>query len=422
MATNLSSNMNLPVPGVGTEAGPQYALDINNCLTIIDGHDHTPGSGVQLTPASLDINAELTINSNNLTDARSVRFAPQGAPLAEVTDLGCIYESGVDLYYNDGAGNQIRITQSGGIAGTPGSIANLVPPASASYVSANDTFVWQSDALTPANMDGASYILRNLTASSFGLTLSPPTIASDYTITLPQLPLTTLPLSISASGAMAAAQVTQGQLSTAVQARLTTAPTTQTFLSGSGNYNLPSSPVSPIYIRVRAMGGGGGGGGSIAAGSGGGTTSFGTSLITCTGGSGSGAGSATGGPGGAGGTATATGLTGLIVDGGRGNSGGTPSNFASGGGGAASAVGGGGGGGQGNAAGSASVATGGGGGGSGGVNNGNGSGGGGGAGAYVDVIIASPGSTYTYAVGAGGAAGAGGGAGGAGFIIVEEFY
>lgn len=203
--------MNLPIPQVGTEQGPDYATDVNNCLTIVDGHDHTPGSGNQVTPNGLNISSDLSIGGNNLTLVRSLRFSPQVTPLALPSDLGCLYEAGVDLYYNDGLGNQIRITQTGGVAGTPGSIANLTPPASASYVALNQTFVWQSGVNTPANLDAASIILRNLVASSPGLTLSPPTLSTDYTITLPNLPVTTLPLVMDNAGSISAQQITNAQ-------------------------------------------------------------------------------------------------------------------------------------------------------------------------------------------------------------------
>lgn len=206
--TITSANMNLNVPVVGVDPGPQYALDVNNCLTLIDQHDHSAGKGVQISPAGLNINSDLPFNNNNLITARSVRFQSQLTPISGVADLGALYESGIDLYYNDGNGTQIRITQSGGIAGTPGSIANLAPPASASYVSANQTFVFQSDANTPANVDGASYVFRNLVANSKGLTLQPPSsMGVDYAITLPALPLTTLPLLLDNTGVMGAGQI-----------------------------------------------------------------------------------------------------------------------------------------------------------------------------------------------------------------------
>ncbi len=203
--TTTSPNMGLPVPTVGGDDGPQYAIDIDSCLAIIDAHDHSSGSGVQITPAGLSITSNLPMVNNNLTQTRTIRFQAQGAPLALAADVGCIYESGVDLYYNDGNGNQVRITQSGSVAGTPGSIANLVSPASASYVAGTPAFVWQSDANTAANMDAGSIILRNLTANSKGLTLAPPNaMGSDYTVTLPALPLAKKIVTMTSGGVLAA--------------------------------------------------------------------------------------------------------------------------------------------------------------------------------------------------------------------------
>lgn len=197
--------MSLPVPGVGIENGPQYAIDLNNCLAILDQHNHAAGSGVQITPNGLNINSDLTIGSNNLTNIRSSRYQSQTSPLALASDLQSVYVSGKDLYYNDSTGAQIRITQNGAVAGTPGSIANLASPASAAYVSGSSTFVFQSAAVTPANLDGASITLRNLSASSFGLTLAPPnSMGSNTTITLPSLPASPALLSIDTSGNISA--------------------------------------------------------------------------------------------------------------------------------------------------------------------------------------------------------------------------
>lgn len=212
MSTTINSaNMTLPVPVVGSDPGPQYATDINSCLTIIDGHDHSTGSGVPINPTGLNINSDLTFNNNDAYSLRSVRFQTQASPLALASDIGCLYESGVDLYYNDGLGNQIRITQSGGITGTPGSISNLTPPATANYVAGNQTFVWQSAVNTPANLDAGFIILRNNSAGSKGLTLQPPAaMASDYTITLPALPSTQSFVTLDASGAMSAPWTVDG--------------------------------------------------------------------------------------------------------------------------------------------------------------------------------------------------------------------
>lgn len=201
---SISPNMSLILPGVGQTLGPQYATDLNNSLTIVDGHNHTAGYGVPVPSSGLNINADLLMNNNNLTLIRSLRMTPQSI-IAGPSDLDCLFVNGVDLYYNDGVGNHVRITQSGGVAGSPGSISNLTSPASATYVAGSSTFVWQSAANTPANMDNASIILRNLVANSFGLTLSPPNaMGANYNITLPTLPPGQQIMTLDASGNMSA--------------------------------------------------------------------------------------------------------------------------------------------------------------------------------------------------------------------------
>lgn len=185
----ISPNMNLVIPTVSVDPGPNWAENLNSSLALVDQHDHSSGNGVPVTPAGLNISSDLSFKTtNSAIDLLSTVYTPQSAVLGPLLTRR-LYVVGDDLYYNDGLGNQIRITQSGGVAGSPGSIANLTSPASATYVSGSSTFVWQSDANTPANMDAASFVLRNLTANSKGLTLSPPNaMAADYTIVLPALP------------------------------------------------------------------------------------------------------------------------------------------------------------------------------------------------------------------------------------------
>lgn len=201
----ISTNMSLPIPVVGVDPGPQYGTDINSCFAILDSHNHSAGSGVQITASGINIGTDFPMNNNNLTSIKSARFTAQSAALSGPSDLGCLYDVSGDLYYNDGSANQVRITQSGAVAGTPGSISNLTSPASAAYVGANSTFVFQSDVNTPGNLDGASFILRNLSASSKGLTLAPPAaMGADYNLTLPSLPASQKFMTLDASGNMSA--------------------------------------------------------------------------------------------------------------------------------------------------------------------------------------------------------------------------
>lgn len=182
-----SPNMNLPIPTVSVTDGPEWATLINNCLNLIDSHDHTSGNGVPITPSALSITADLSIGTNSLTDVKSIEFTTQSVALVTTNTA---YVLNGDFYFIDGTGNSIQITDSGGVAGTPGSIAGLVSPASATFVPSSGKFKWEQDVNIAADMDFASAIMRNSSPNStFALTLKPPAaLAANYSITLPALP------------------------------------------------------------------------------------------------------------------------------------------------------------------------------------------------------------------------------------------
>lgn len=217
MPSTTTPNMNLILPTPGQEQGPAYAQEVNNDFSTLDSHDHSSGKGVPITPAGITISSDLSFLSNNGTALRSIRFDPQGSALALGTDLGCLYEFGVDLYYNDGNGNQIRLTQSGSIAGVSGSITNLVSPASVVFSSGSATYIFQSNTSIAGNLDAGSIILRNVSPNStFGLTLSPPSaLASNYSVVLPTLPGSTSFLTLDSSGNMGASIPTSQGLTAA---------------------------------------------------------------------------------------------------------------------------------------------------------------------------------------------------------------
>lgn len=202
----ISPNMNLVIPAVGTTDWLDAAPDINSSLTLIDQHNHASGNGVAISPPGLNINEDLSFQSNDAVDLRSTRFTSNLSPISDPSDLGCLYVAGVDLYYNDEDGNQIRITASGGVAGSPGSIGNLTPPASVTYVSSTPAYVFQSDANTSADLDGGSLTIRENVANAKGITLSSPTgLANDYTLTFPgALPGSNKIMRLDASGNISA--------------------------------------------------------------------------------------------------------------------------------------------------------------------------------------------------------------------------
>lgn len=211
--TTTTPNMNLVLPTPSQQGGPQWAIDINACLTTVDTHDHTPGYGVPLTPASFNINSDLPLGNNNLTAVRTVRFQSQASQPIGALDIGCIYENAAgDLQYINAAGTNVPITLGNSIVGTAGSISGLPSgTASASYNAVASSFVFQSATNVAALVDGRSFILRNSTASSKGLTLSPPAaMASDYGITLPPLPAATNIMIMTSGGAITASYSLDG--------------------------------------------------------------------------------------------------------------------------------------------------------------------------------------------------------------------
>ena len=130
----MPNSMGLTIPTVDTTVGPDYANNVNTDLSLIAEHTHVSGQGAQVPTAGLDINADLPINSFNITDARSLRLAVQSGVLAAGTDIGCIYEVLGDLYYNNSAGTPVKLTSGAainasavggflGLAGTSG-VAN----------------------------------------------------------------------------------------------------------------------------------------------------------------------------------------------------------------------------------------------------------------------------------------------------------
>ncbi len=202
MPSTISPNMSLIIPTVGEEQSPTWAQDLNNSLSILDQHNHSSGNGNPIEPSGMNIVSELPFQNNDITGLRSANFQVQASPLALPGDLGCLYVSGVDLYYNDENGIQIRITASGGVAGTPGSIGSLAPPASVTYVSATPAYVFQSDVSTSADIDGGSLVIRENIANAKGVTLSSPAaLSNDYALVFPAaLPGSTKIMRLDSSG------------------------------------------------------------------------------------------------------------------------------------------------------------------------------------------------------------------------------
>lgn len=176
MSFVLSPNMSLSIPTVGQEPGPDFAFDINSSLTLIDQHDHSPGKGIQITPAGLNINGVLSFNNNPATNLSYESFTTMSSPSSVIQSISVSPASSInELWYTDSNGAQTQITKNGAV----NVVASSIP--GESY--AAGTFIWTQtqSALptTPANFDIGSITLRpNIAATTNGVTLIGPTAAA----------------------------------------------------------------------------------------------------------------------------------------------------------------------------------------------------------------------------------------------------
>lgn len=278
MATN-TPNMNLIVPAIGVDTGLTWEQSVNTNSATVDQHNHTPGQGIAVPSSGLNINSQLPFNNNIATSLQAVQFQAQ----ASFTPTLSLYAQGLDLYYNDGAGNAVQITNGGGVNVTSSGISSGT--ATASFVAS--VLVVNADTNKPANIQAGSILLgNNITASNY-LTLQPPNaMPANYTLTLPTDPsglsgsafLLISPLGAMTAGALvdgttiqftsSALSVAPGGIGTTQLANgaVTAAKTTgvvshvqsQTFI-GVGPFSFVV-PASVTVLEVYGYGGGGGGG------------------------------------------------------------------------------------------------------------------------------------------------------------------
>ena len=123
--TSTTTYMSLTLPTPGERLGPTWASDLNTALTSIDAHDHAT-VGRQLGSAAIGIDADLsfTVVSGTSTIAyaatnmkylgMSLNTSPSTAlPSASYPNIAFAGGTAGDLYFNDGAGNQIQLTSAG---------------------------------------------------------------------------------------------------------------------------------------------------------------------------------------------------------------------------------------------------------------------------------------------------------------------
>jgi len=244
--STLTPTMSLVLPTIGVDSGLTWEQSVNTNSGILDGHNHSVGSGTQINPSGINVNTDFPFNGFNITALRSARFNAQMSPLSLPTDIGCIYVSGVDLYYNDIDGNQVRITSGGTVNATSSGISDGTATAAFS----SGTLVVDSASNTPANIQGASILLGNTGVSGSNyITLSPPSaLSSNYSLILPPLPAQTNVMTLDTSGNMSSITYDQvAQAMTSVGANAIQVTTTRSTGTSVGTGGVAVSGSSGIF-------------------------------------------------------------------------------------------------------------------------------------------------------------------------------
>lgn len=198
--------LTLPDVGAGGTPGTTWASYLNTALTTIDLHDHTSGKGTQVPTAGLSIDADLDFNTNGILDTEFVQLSTL---VAKPTPTVTLYSKGVDLYFQDGSGNEVRITQSAALAGSAssgfgGDYGLGDELATYSDLTKTYSFLQDTSPSVPAKLYSADISIGEATTSPNVITIKSPTsLAASYNLTLPTaLPASTKKLQVSSSGVM----------------------------------------------------------------------------------------------------------------------------------------------------------------------------------------------------------------------------
>lgn len=211
-------NLILPVVGpLGTQ-GPDWANEINTALTLIDQHDHSSGLGKQITPAGININQTLQMNSQQLSEIASLALDNLSSQPASAN---LIYEYAGELYFNDANANQVQLTLGGTInvasVGTISGDYGGSNPANVSFSNITDTYLFtKAPGVTGSIACGPVSIYQNASSSYYAKFQQNVAQASNLDWTLPvDYPATKLPIKSSASGVLELSQIVTSEIADA---------------------------------------------------------------------------------------------------------------------------------------------------------------------------------------------------------------
>ena len=143
MATAGTNITTIQKPAVGVDTGPTWADNLNTSLDAIDGHDHSTNKGVRITPAGLNINADLEFNQNSATELKNVIF---DSSVTAATTSYSLYQASGNLYWRNGSGTAVQVTTGSSVNAGAGSISGMTSTdAGVTYADGSKTFNFFTD-------------------------------------------------------------------------------------------------------------------------------------------------------------------------------------------------------------------------------------------------------------------------------------
>jgi hypothetical protein len=144
------TSLTATLPTVGVTAGPTYATLVNAWMTELEA-----AWAVKIVPSELNMNAALDMNSQDVDDCNTVKLDNQGS---EVTGAGNAYRLNAfngELYFCDGSGTSVKITDGGVLSGVSGDIGGDYGDSNEeiTYSAANNTYVFTDDDTNKAIID-----------------------------------------------------------------------------------------------------------------------------------------------------------------------------------------------------------------------------------------------------------------------------
>ena len=157
--------MNLTLPTVSSTIGPDWATQLNAALTTIDSHDHSSGKGTKVPVSGLNINDDLNFNNNSQTNVGATTYQSLSAVLST---LNTLYVKDGDLYFNDSAGSNVRLTASGSInLASLGAIGGDYGTGGSSiyYTDSTKTYTFEDSASDNAALEIGDLTCEDITSS-----------------------------------------------------------------------------------------------------------------------------------------------------------------------------------------------------------------------------------------------------------------